>query len=107
MSHPLLPLIDEFENPPDLRCPTCGYGHLALPEAFVTRGDAATESAKRLRPDDFEADWNTGVSLAFWNAFTPAAASVWPWPVTGVLYHHRGAWSRTWTYSGSPIASPR
>lgn len=65
MVHPLLPLADEFVAPPDLRCPTCGYGHLVKKQRFITHEDAATADAKVQRPDDWDPDWITGVFTGF------------------------------------------
>ncbi|MBF5033049.1 DUF4145 domain-containing protein [Micromonospora sp. ANENR4] len=65
MVHPLLPLAEEFEEVPDLRCPTCKSGHLIRQEPFVLRGDAASEQVKRVRPDVFEPDMIDGVFTGF------------------------------------------
>ncbi|WP_157570782.1 DUF4145 domain-containing protein [Microtetraspora malaysiensis] len=65
MAHPLLPLAQEFIAPPDLRCPTCQYGHLVKKQKFITHDDAATSVAKTQEPDAWEPDWSTGVFTGF------------------------------------------
>jgi hypothetical protein len=65
MTHPLLPLAEEFETLPDLRCPTCGFGHLTREKRWVRREDAATADAKARRWEDFDPDWTSGVSGGF------------------------------------------
>jgi hypothetical protein len=65
MTHPLLPLAQEFIALPDLRCPTCQYGHLAKTQEFITHDDAASIDAKAQEPDGWEPDWVTGVFSGF------------------------------------------